>query len=139
MALTNFEEIQLINGTITPPNGVDINTLLLQAGVGTITNFRQTYKTAAVATTSGVPDNPDAYNYVDKMQRVGRIIYTATSQQVQHLVRVFVSLIGEDYNIGQVQNANAAAWEAVMGALMLRTLELLAGVTIAEKQAYTNA
>jgi hypothetical protein len=135
MALTATEQLQLINGSVTPPN-TDLQSLILQVGAIKAEEFYTSYKDFFIFDVDDLPINTDAKAYLDKFLRACDSIFNGQIK-IANLTRAMVVLIGKSaVTMPQIQGATQEQWETFLSANMDKAIELFSRIRKAEKVAY---
>jgi len=128
MALTATEQLQLMDGTIAPPE-TDLQSLILQLAAINAEKFYVGYKTFDGET------NPEAENYLNKVLSTCDSVITGRGDIIA-LTRSMVVLIGKTVSIAIIENATQEQWETFLDGKMIDAFELFSRVRKTEKAAY---
>jgi len=128
MALTATEQLQLMDGTIAPPE-TDLQSLILQLAAINAEKFYVGYKTFDGGT------NPEAENYLNKVLSTCDSVITGRGDIIA-LTRSMVVLIGKTVSIAIIENATQEQWETFLDGKMIDAFELFSRVRKTEKAAY---
>ena len=128
MALTATEQLQLMDGTIAPPE-TDLQSLILQLAAINAEEFYVGYKTFDGET------NPEAEIYLNKVLSTCDSVITGRGDIIA-LTRSMVVLIGKTVSIAIVENATQEQWETFLDGKMIDAFELFSRVRKTEKAAY---
>ena len=128
MALTATEQLQLMDGTIAPPE-TDLQSLILQLAAINAEEFYLGYKTFDGET------NPLAESYLNKVLATCDSIITGKGNIIA-LTRSMVVLIGKTVSMAIIENATQEQWETFLDGKMIDAFELFSRVRKTEKAAY---
>lgn len=135
MALTATEQLQLMNGSVTPPT-TDLQSLILQVGAIKAEEFYTSYKDFIILAEGDLPINVDAGLYLDKFLSACDSIFNGKIKIVD-LTRAMVVLIGKSaVTMPQIEGATQEQWEAFLSANMDKAIELFSRIRKKEKTAY---
>lgn len=129
MALTTTEQLNILNGVITPPEST-LEDLVKQSAVVTSISFRNSLKNTT--------DNDLATEYLKKLNSVISLLYHNSNQTIQKLKVILVALYAPQGDYTSVQNAPQSGWENFISGNSLNAMEELGLITAAEKTAYDS-
>lgn len=127
MALTLTEIQKIING-IPKPADTSLRNLVGLAGIRHYRWFEANQKATDPETL--------ARGYVDKMLSTTRQLVTGSIPTAKTATLSLVVVAGSTLNYGNVLEYNTSDWESLVENNIVSALELTAGITTAEKQAY---
>jgi len=128
--MTPKEELDVMNDSVYtfPSAQYTLDQVIRQAAVGEAAAF--------IATQKDTSADPVAEGYRGKMVRIARLLQERPGRVTGELTRVFVAYLGTQFTYAQVTNATEAQWVTVIENNVERVLEIVAGVTPAERAAY---
>ena len=140
MALNAYEEITIINNTVSP-DATTLQELVHQIGTQFAEDFMKSYKIFPTVDNTD-PENPITINalatsYLNKMLSISGRMYKVDGAAVNSLKRIVVVLLGElapDYQF--VIDMGDDIWENFVNIVMVDAFELSSGVRQEEKTEY---
>lgn len=132
MALTVSQQLQLVNGTVKPPNEL----LIVLVHQTALVKAKQIYDGYKNFDTSNFPL---AQSYLEKMLRVSDSVFRKQGDIIEQINRVLITIIGaSSFTMQQVQAADTAAWESFLLDQIDEAFEYLSGVRKEEKIQYNS-
>lgn len=132
MALTLFEELEIIQGNVKP-GSYNTQDAVHQAAIDHARDF---YNAGKVFDESD-PANADAAAYKRKMDGLIREVYQETGRIKSLLVKVMFSILGDTgVTAAQVAGADLTQWSNFINNNIVQTMEIASRIDQDEKTAY---
>jgi hypothetical protein len=131
MPLTLTEQIDIIERRVAPPNAdVELLDLTSAQCYFESSDFMDNHKDVDSGT------NPNAYRYLEKMQRLCFKIFQGSTSIVHAVMTVLVTKGAPNTDIATVQALDQSGWENFVSTYSFNGMEYVAGVTKDEKADY---